>query len=807
LKRSSDLGLGTVVLGLILFYGWTAANGFPFRDAARDGYYNSLTAALLAGQLHLLEEPNPQMFELSQPYEPGRNAGLRLHDASLYRGRYYLYFGVVPAITLFVPWHLVGLGDLPESLAALFFATGGLLFWALVLRRLIREHLPGTPVWMEAGAGLVLGVASVVPFILRGSFIYEVAIAGGYFFLAGATFFFLSADHGLRVRPSRVVLGSLFLGLAAGCRPNLLVAAPFLPLLAFPAWRRSLGGRRRVLLAAAIPLGLCLLLLGLYNRVRFDSWTEFGARYQLQGLRPVFWFDPRAVPVAVFYHFVAPPELRLDFPFLFVANSYPGALPEGFFTSPSTGLLVHAPFVLALLAAPFLLRGAPVEEGDRLGLRLYVLTAVGLLLPLLTAFVFGSAAMRFEVDFASFLVLPALLVLIVADRRARRRVWLRLAAFVVLAWSVLAGFALSVQGGSDGLRQWNAPAFARLQRPFEPLRIALGRLLVRDARGVFRMRIAFPERAAADDEPVLSSGTRDASDVLVAKQAGPGLFALELRPASGPPQSTRPLAFDPGRFYDLELELDHVGRFVRGRLDGLEAFAFAARIGTVHPNRIAYGRGPRGHGALSLGRFSGTIVPEAMLWAGPPGLESLPPISTLPALYTDSAEERPAAGDGQLWIPAGKEGAYERVGAQWRWIPRVFVDRVRADRTIEPVAQPAEAVEPILSSGDADGADLVCLRHLGGGRASFAYARWRGHLEMRASGEPFAVRTGRPSELSVLFDRPAGDVVVRLDGREALHARADLLAIDRARLAVGRGPEGVAIGKGAFAGRLGPSGP
>jgi hypothetical protein len=795
-----------VVLVLTAFYSWTASNGYPLREAPRDGYYDMLASAFAAGQLHLLEEPKPEMFELSLPYEPGKNAPARLHDASLYHGKYYLYFGVVPVLALFLPWRLAGLGDLPEAAAALAFALGGLLFWLSVLRRLLRDHLPGTPAWLEAGAGLVLGIASVVPFLLRCPFVYEVAITGGYFFLGGATWFFLSADSESGLRLRRLVAGGAFLGLAAGCRPNLLVAAPLLPLLAFPAWRRMPSRRLRALLAIAAPLGLCLFFLGLYNWARFDSWTEFGARYQLQGLRPVSWFDLRAVPVALYFHVLAPPDLRPDFPFVTAVTSFPGTAPDGFFMSPSTGLLFHAPFVLVLLFAFAVLRRAPLEEPDRLRARLAVLAAAGLAIPVLTSFVFASAAMRFEGDFATFLVVPALVVLVAAWRWGGPRPRLvRATALALAAWSVLAGAALSIQGGSDGLRLFNPTAFAALERRFEPLRILLGRLFVRDGRGTFRMRIAFPERAAAPEEPVLSSGTKDVHDVLSSKQAGPGLFAFELRPASGPPQATRPLPFEPGRFYDVALELDHVRRVVVGRIGGRETFRLDARIGPVVPNRIEYGRGPRGHGAVFLGRFSGTIIPEPMIWAGRPGLESLPPLAARPAILTESARDSPAdPAAGMLWVPVGREGAYVHTGSEWRWIPRSFVDRVRLRAAIEFAALPAGAVEPLLSTGDRNGADAVYVRGLGGDRAAVGLARWRGSWDLGKAGEPFAARAGREGALDVVLDRPAGDVVVELDGREVLRARADLVPIDRGLVAVGKSPEGLTLGRGVFAGRLAP---
>ena len=86
--------------------------------------------------------------------DPGRNAPYRYHDASLYRGRYYLYFGVVPVLVAFGPWRLVGLGDLPEPAAAAAFALVGFVFGALLLlRHLLRRHLE-LPRALDAASGL-----------------------------------------------------------------------------------------------------------------------------------------------------------------------------------------------------------------------------------------------------------------------------------------------------------------------------------------------------------------------------------------------------------------------------------------------------------------------------------------------------------------------------------------------------------------------------------------------------------------------------------------------------------------------------
>jgi hypothetical protein len=194
-----------------------------------------------------------------------------------------------------------------------------------------------------------------------------------------------------------------------------------------------------------------------------------------------------------------------------------------------------------------------------------------------------------------------------------------------------------------------------------------------------------------------------------------------------------------------------------------------------------------------------------MLWAGRPGLESLPPLAPLPAVHTDSAGEKPNDPvPGLLWIPAGKEGAYVYTGSEWRWIPRAFVDRVRVERSVDFAPLPAGAIEPLVSSGDREAADAVYVRHLGGDRAAVGLARWRGAWELGTAGEPFAVRPGHPLALGVVLDRARGDVTGRLDGRAVLRSHAELAPIDRGLIAVGRSPEGLTLGQGVFAGRLSP---
>ena len=40
--------------------------------------------------------PHPALLAMADPYDPVANAPYRVHDMTLYKGHYYLYFGVSP---------------------------------------------------------------------------------------------------------------------------------------------------------------------------------------------------------------------------------------------------------------------------------------------------------------------------------------------------------------------------------------------------------------------------------------------------------------------------------------------------------------------------------------------------------------------------------------------------------------------------------------------------------------------------------------------------------------------------------------
>lgn len=454
------------------FYVWTAATTTPIRfTSGADGVHGQLADAFLHGRLDLGDAP-ADLLSLSNPFDPAQSGingpNFAIHDLSLYDDKLYSYWGPAPALLLFAPARLLGFA-FSQTLAIALFAFLALVFSTQVLLTLQRRFAPQAAAWKVNAGVTLLGFANVLPYTIRRPDKYEVAIAAGLCFAMLGTWLLLSAllredDQPPSLR--RLALGSLALGLAVASRPSHLVTVAGLVLLS--AWLlRGTPRERRTRTAAALlgPVAACGILLLLYNYARFDSFSEFGLKYQLAGVDVTERdsFSLSYLLPGLWYYLVAPPRLVPLFPFVELPPPplYPGKVPAVYDGVESTGgLLVLAPLILLLVAVPF--RARRMEPALRAVLLTFTAVAAGLVF--IAAVAFWGATMRYEVDFASFLLLAALLPWL----RTRRR-WLTIAGAVAIAWASLFGFVLSFTGQNQPLRGTHPQLWASLTRDFSPL--------------------------------------------------------------------------------------------------------------------------------------------------------------------------------------------------------------------------------------------------------------------------------------------------------------------------------------------------
>jgi hypothetical protein len=351
-----------LVIGLLLF---GISSSYLLLSIARGPsaeLYALLARSFLQGKTALLTEPRPELLSLPDPYDPEANSKYRLlHDASLYKGRYYLYFGAVPVVTLFLPYRLLTDLDLPNRVAVPIFCIAGYLSSCALFFLLAGHNRWVLPFWLQCAAIVSLGSMSMVCLILRRPSVYEVAIAAGYFFVM-AGFLFLARAILVRRTPSKwLVLAGLMFGLAVGCRPHLVVICGIV-LGAFAIRARRSPG---LVIAMTTGMAVCGIVLGWYNYVRFDNPIEFGRTYQLTSFsanRSSAYYSglefnlDAAFRSAEEFLFLTP-HVDTNVPFFHTVfiNPLPGRRGRPLWMERMVGLIPAAPFALLGSFMPFFL--------------------------------------------------------------------------------------------------------------------------------------------------------------------------------------------------------------------------------------------------------------------------------------------------------------------------------------------------------------------------------------------------------------------------------------------------------------------
>ncbi|HTX65949.1 MAG TPA: hypothetical protein VMD31_09275 [Opitutaceae bacterium] len=514
------LVVAIVLAALTAFYFWTVAGEERVELAGpKHDYYNLLVHGMLKGHLYLDVPVPPELTRLADPYDPAKNAQWGMHDVSYYQGHFYLYFGVTPALLLFLPYHvLTGGSDLPQFLGNAMFCAVGLLAVAAILIDLRRTYFPRGGTGMLVLCLLTAGLGSFTLATMSRSSFWELPIAAGYGCAMVSLWGVYRALH--RRHPAGwLVLAGLAFGLAVGARPVYAPAgvALLVPLLAL--WRRGRrAGRWRVwpcrdwwaqAMALLAPVALCALGLALYNYGRFGNPLDFGLRYQMTGGDQLHskLFSVSYLPFNWRVYFLEPAHWSRYFPFLQVPAVPPR--PPGYYSTEFVyGLLTDLPAVW--LVVPALVGVCGWKRGRWPELAAFVATVAlwaGVTVGVLMCF--NTAAARYMADFTPALMLVGLVgALGGAHFCARLPRWAAAAARTALAaalaftafFGLMAGFQL------HGLLRIQRPAaYADLERIFNQPVYWLDRL-AGTPFGPVEIKLRLPKGRVGRFEPLVVTG-------------------------------------------------------------------------------------------------------------------------------------------------------------------------------------------------------------------------------------------------------------------------------------------------------------
>ena len=572
-RRVERLFLGAVLAAVACFYVWTvASNNEPWRWGEKQGdYYNRLMHGFINGHLYMNIRVPEELLKLDNPYDPQkRPPGVGLPDASYYHGRYYLYWGAAPMVTLMLPFRLLTGMDLPAHIAAIVFVWTGFLASTGVWLLIRRHYFPSVGGWVSVPCVLTLGIASLGPALLRRSNFWELPITSGYCFAMIALLCVYLSLHSARRSAWWLAGAGASLGLAVGSRPTYVFAIVLLAVpLAWSWWEGRAKGKWRWLpgpswwrlgMAGAAPLAMIGCLIGLYNYLRFGNPLEFGFSYQLTGSieTKLQHFRASFVPFNFYVYFLAPAQWSRYFPFIQVINT--PTRPPGYYGWEYTyGVLANLPIAWLALAAPW---GAIRQKGRAGGIRLLAWIGSACLLcgPVAGILVFFHAATaRYMVDFVPTIVLLGCVGFAACAVEIRRLPWAwlrglgRLVCGGLLLFSGFFALMLSFQI-HELLRQLNPQTHQQLARVFDYPSYWLEKI-AGTRHGPLDIKLRFPKDRRGKIEPLVVTGRSFEADYVFAYYLDDRHVAIGFDHTSRGMQLSSPLLIDYDAVHDLHVDM------------------------------------------------------------------------------------------------------------------------------------------------------------------------------------------------------------------------------------------------------------
>ena len=295
--------------------------------------YWNLTEAILDGKEYIDFDGYTELKDMENPYDWKLRTEEQIDapwDYAFYNDKFYVYFGIVPVLLIYIPWYLITgnmiLNHHVIMILIPFFIVGILLLLKEVINRFFTKTSYALYLMMTA---ICINGCGVLYFAKRPDF-YSIPILFGLVFTIFGLLFWIKAIDDRKICNKKYLLfGSICMALVAGCRPQLLLGSflilPLIKDILIDKFqnRKALNIKNTVLEVACIliPYACIAAALMYYNFIRFGSVFDFGANYNLTSndMTKRGWVWDRT-GLGLFVYLFQPPTIISQFPFLSVSN-------------------------------------------------------------------------------------------------------------------------------------------------------------------------------------------------------------------------------------------------------------------------------------------------------------------------------------------------------------------------------------------------------------------------------------------------------------------------------------------------------
>lgn len=317
--------------------------------------YHKLAVALTHGEVSITTGYEDMVDSLTNPYDTNLRKTYMTEgywsvwDLAFYEGKFYVYFGIVPVLIFYLPFYLITGKAFPTNAGIFIMAVLTLIGVFYLMHHIIRRYFKRTPFILYLTLSLIVGNSiGTIPILMRPDF-YSLPIMCALAFTIWGLGLWMSAASLWKAELSttgnirsgsasrinkrvllRLMAGSLFMALVAGCRPQFLVGSFFIFFIfgecIIKSWRPAdeshIKTTRRTLILrtilALLPYIVVAVGLMYYNYIRFGSPVDFGANYNLttndmtkRGLNLDRFTD------GVWMYLFQPPNIGMKFPYVY----------------------------------------------------------------------------------------------------------------------------------------------------------------------------------------------------------------------------------------------------------------------------------------------------------------------------------------------------------------------------------------------------------------------------------------------------------------------------------------------------------
>lgn len=282
---------------IFFFYKATHINNW-YKSVPEGGntQFMQLTEAIVDRHEVFLAAKAPEgMEKMPDPYDATLRRALfgedsdvgDMSDTGFYQGRYFVYFGIAPILTFYVPVYAITGTHITTRTVVFILCILNALGVLFLLYEISKKYFKDIPfiLYLMASALFTFGAGQL--FMATTPDFYTVPI---YYALAcvlfGLGFWFKSfSDNEEKLSVLYLALGSLFMALPAASRPQFLIGS-FLAIIIF--WD-AVFKEKKLLSLKSLPQSIAFVVpyiivaagVMYYNYIRFHNVFDFGANYNL----------------------------------------------------------------------------------------------------------------------------------------------------------------------------------------------------------------------------------------------------------------------------------------------------------------------------------------------------------------------------------------------------------------------------------------------------------------------------------------------------------------------------------------------